>query len=434
LNVLRLILFYLPLGASALLAGLTHVIINGVLARSPQAEITLSTYAVALSVSFLLDMPINVLRQTSSKYAKDRASFRSVAWLTGVLAVSITALSITIGWTPVGVFFFASVFGVTEELLQPTINVFRVLAFLFPLTALRSLFQGVILNQLRTAWMTAGMIIRLIAMFGMSYYFIQVGWTNDGRIGAWIFVVGVIIETTVMVVEGLSLRRKLPLTGEQITISRTKQLLPFYIPLLYSSLVTVLLNPSLQSALNKGAKPTLAVASFAVAVQLGNMMAWVSSFAHQAVLQFYAESKKNVIILVTCLSLLAPAVMLTLSTNAGGLWLLEGVLGVRGELLSEVQWLLRILSVQSFLFPWIDFIAGLTMLRGHTKAVMVGKIVSVFTSLAILVVCVFWVPQLNGKIAAFAVAIAAPLELAAVYVWLRRLERKSTREQPEPAR
>jgi progressive ankylosis protein len=435
-DVLRLILFYMPLGFSAMLAGLTHVIINGVLARSPEAEITISTYAVALSVSFLLDLPINVLRQTSSKYARDQSSFGAVARLALILAVSITALSAAIGWTPLGHFIFSVVFGVKEELLLPTIDVFRVLAFFYPLTALRSLFQGVILNQLRTAWMTVGMVIRVIVMFAMSYYFIQIGWTNDGRVGAWIFFVGLVIEAAVMTLEGISLKRKLPTAEiaqlpplELKPISRTAQLLPFYVPLLYSSLVTVLLNPSIQSSLNKGANPTLAVASFAVAAQLVNMMIWFCSFAHQAVLQFYSTDKRNVIKLTIGLSILAPAVLLVLSTDTAGLWLLEGVLGVHGGLLEEVQWLMRILSLQCLLFPWIDFIAGLAMLRGHTKAVMVGKFGSVLVSLAILILCVVFIPQLNGKIAAIAVAIAAPLELLVVIAWLRRLVRKEALKQ-----
>jgi O-antigen/teichoic acid export membrane protein len=423
--MLRIIFFYVPMGASALLAALTHVIINGVLARSEQPDVTISSYAVALSLSFLLDLPMNIIRQASSKFSRDQTSFRSVAKLTSIVTLILISLSIMIAWTPLGQFIFRYVFGVKEHLLAPTIQVYQILAFLYILTALRSLFQGVIINHLRTGWITVGMAIRVVAMFGMSWYFIKNGWVNDGRIGAWIFVIGVAIECVVSVWEGLVLRKNLPLTQENQVIQRTRQLLPFYMPLLYSSLILVLLNPSIQAALNSSADPTLAVASYAVAIQLMNMIAWFCGSVHQIVIQFYTEERRNVLIIVACLSVLAPSILLTFSSSAGGSWLLEGVLGLHGMLLQEVRKLLLFLAVPGFLFPWIDFMAGKCMLLGKTRAIMISKIVSVLLSVSLLIVFVYFVPFLNGGLAGLAAAIVVPLELLVVYVWLRRLERKS---------
>jgi progressive ankylosis protein len=424
--MLRIIFFYVPMGTSALLAALTHVIINGVLARSPHPDITISSYAVALSLSFLLDLPMNIVRQASSKFAKDRTSFGTVARLTGVVVVILLTISVVIGWTPLGAMLFHYVFGVKEHLVVPTVQVYQVLAFLYVLTALRSLFQGVIINQLRTGWMTVGMAVRVGLMFAMSWYFIHVGWTDDGRIGAWIFVVGVAIECVVAVAEGLSLRRALPEKREE-TVTRIPQVLPFYLPLLYSSLFLVLLNPSIQAALNMTQDPTLAVAAYAVAIQLANMVAWFCASVHQIVLQFYAEQRKNVLIVVTALSVLSPSLLITVSSPAG-VWLLEGVLGLHGPLLAEVKVLLRYLAVQSCLFPWIDFIAGKCMLIGKTKSIMASKIASVGCSLLLLAGCVYTLPGLNGGIAGLVTAVVAPLELLVLYLWYRRMERKVAQE------
>lgn len=247
-TMLRIILFYVPMGASSLLAALTHVIVNGVLARSQQPDVTISSYAVALSLSFLIDLPMNVIRQTSSKYSRDRVSFRSVARLSAIVAVILVTVSVIIGWTPAGQLLFRSVFGVKEQLLAATVQVYQVLAFLYVLTSLRGLFQGLIINQLRTGWMTVGMMVRVAAMFGMSWYFINKGWTNDGRLGALIFMVGVVIECVVSVWEGWSLKNRLPPERGEHSVRQTRQLLPFYMPLLYSQLVLVVLNPSIQAS------------------------------------------------------------------------------------------------------------------------------------------------------------------------------------------
>lgn len=424
--MLRIIRFYVPMGASALLAALTHVIINGVLARSPHPDVTISSYAVALSLSFLIDLPMNAIRQTSSKFSRDRASFRAVARLSAAVLGILLVISIAIGWTPAGSALFHYVFGVKDELVRPTVEVYQILAFLYVFTAMRSLFQGVIINQLRTGWMTVGMGIRVAAMFGMSWLFVHNGWADDGRIGACIFLVGVIIECTVAVGEGWALKNRLPEKPiSEDSVAGTGQLLPFYMPLLYSSAIVVVLNPSIQAALNASVGPTIAVASFAVATQLANMAAWFCASVHQIVIQFYRKEPLNVVRVVIALSILSPMVLLTVSTAAGGAWLLEGVLGLQGELLAEVRVLLRFLSVQAALFPWIDFIAGKSMLYGKTRIIMLGKIFSVSFSILLLILCVFAVPHLNGVIAGVVTAVAAPLELAVVYVVFRRFARQS---------
>ncbi|WP_166239658.1 hypothetical protein [Paenibacillus turpanensis] len=425
--MLRIMMFYVPMGISAMLAALTHVIINGVLARSDQPDVTISSYAVALSLSFLIDLPMNVIRQTSSKYARDRISFRAVARLSAVVAGLLLAFSIAVGWTPLGSMIFRYVFGVKQELLLPTVEVYQVLAFLYALTAMRSLFQGVIINQLRTGWMTVGMAVRVATMFAMSWLCIHNGWVNDGRVGAIIFVVGVAIECVVAVWEGIVLKNRLPETREE-RVEKTWSLLPFYMPLLYSSLVLVLLNPSIQAALNNSANPTMAVASYAVAIQLVNMVAWFCGSVHQIVIQFYAEDRRNVLRIVTGLSIFAPAFLLTISTGAGG-WLLEGVLGLRGPLLEEVKIILRFLSVQALLFPWIDYLSGKSMLLGNTRPVMVGKLCSVAISVALLILFVYTIPALNGGLAGLVTALVAPIEFLVIFGWLRRTERRMDRSQ-----
>ncbi|WP_134703306.1 hypothetical protein [Ammoniphilus sp. YIM 78166] len=424
--MLRIMLFYLPMGTSSLLAALTHVIINGVLARSAEPNITISSYAVAVSLAFLIDLPINVIKQTSSKYSRDQISFKTVAHLAGIVTGVLVLLSIIIGWTPAGQLLFHYIFGVKDDLLLPTTQVFQFLAFLYLFSALRSLFQGLIINQLRTGWMTVGMVIRVTVMFIMSWFFIRMGWTNDGRVGALIFMTGLAIECVVTVWEGLVLKRALPETQKEQMVVQTKQLLPFYLPLLYSSMVLVLLNPSIQATLNKTENPTLAVASYAVALQLSNMVIWFCASVHQIVLQFYETQPREVVRIVTFLSLLAPSILLTFASDALGGWMLKGILGLQGSLLQNVQLLLIFLAVHSFLFPWIDFVAGKCMLRGQTRAIMASKMISVTLSISLLILFLYGFPQLNGALAGLVAAMIAPLELLVIYLWLRHLEKRQS--------
>ncbi|ADM68430.2 hypothetical protein [Paenibacillus polymyxa] len=70
-------------------------------------------------------------------------------------------------------------------------------------------------------------------------------------------------------------------------------LLPFYLPLLYSALVLVILNPSIQAALNNTTDPLLTITSFSVALQILNLFAWFCSSLHQIVIQFYTSKRRE---------------------------------------------------------------------------------------------------------------------------------------------
>jgi hypothetical protein len=50
------------------------------------------------------------------------------------------------------------------ELIEPTKNVFQVLTLLYIWVAVRNIYQGLIINKHRTAWMTFSSSIRIIVM------------------------------------------------------------------------------------------------------------------------------------------------------------------------------------------------------------------------------------------------------------------------------
>lgn len=71
----RLLLFFIPMGISALMINLSHVIINGTLARSDNPEMVLAGYALAMSLLIVTEKPAVLFRQTCSALVRDRTSF-----------------------------------------------------------------------------------------------------------------------------------------------------------------------------------------------------------------------------------------------------------------------------------------------------------------------------------------------------------------------
>src|SRR5690625_7994846 len=76
LSYRQLSAFFIPLGISASLTSITHVIINGTLSRGEDAAFIIACYAVAMAVFGIIEKPMIVFRQASSALVTDKRSFK----------------------------------------------------------------------------------------------------------------------------------------------------------------------------------------------------------------------------------------------------------------------------------------------------------------------------------------------------------------------
>ncbi|MMZ54060.1 hypothetical protein D1872_158700 [compost metagenome] len=181
----------------------------------------------------------------------------------------------------------------------------------------------------------------------------------------------------------------------------------------------VILNPSIQAALNNTTDPFLAVASFSVALQILNLFVWFCSSLHQIVIQFYTTKRREVLIFLSFLSTLSPLLLLLLSFGFAGDPVLRNVLGLEGELLLETRGLLRILAVYVAFYPWVEYFIGRSILIGNTKPIFIGRLFSVSFAILALILCICFFPGLDGKVAGIVMAVSSPVELG-IYLLLYR--------------
>jgi len=260
LGLSKLFAFYLPLAGSALLVTISHVIINSTLARSTNPEVVISAYAIALSFFAVLERPVVILRQTCSALVKDIGSMKSMEKLTLLILSLVMLVSFLIAYTSVGLWVFHYLFKVPYGQMEHTVDVFQVLIWVIIFSGIRCLFHGIIISHFQTKWLTIGMIIRLIGMSVASYYYISTGVIN-GVSGAIIFLIGMMIECIISVIEGYKLRKKLPIQTEGSKVNG-KQIFSFYRPLAYASLFATAIGPLINSMLGKSMNPTLAIDSY----------------------------------------------------------------------------------------------------------------------------------------------------------------------------
>jgi hypothetical protein len=416
----QLCFFFLPLGLSATLVTLSHVIINSTLARSANPEFIITSYALAFSMFGITEKPAVLLRQTCSALVRDRVSFRALAAISGYMFASILLLGLIISYTPIGKWLFLYVFGVEQELLGPILDVYRILMFVSIFSGLRCLFHGIIIFNMRTKWLTIGMLIRLVAMYLLSLYFIHSGPIQSGQIGAIIFLVGMVIEAAVSVWEGRSLLKKvIPEKAEGHPIESKRQIFGFYKPMLVSSFIAVILLPAINTMLGKTVDIHLAIASFAIASSVTQLVLSFFSYMHQIVLNFYPRDPKAVQRFAWILAFIPGVLIAILGYTPLGPWFMIHVMGVNDNLMHASISTLRVLMILTLVFPWLDFLNGIIMLKGQTKVMIKSQAANVIVTLITLILTVIYTPGWNGAIGALAQSLGSLAELCVVlYVLL----------------
>lgn len=417
----QLISFFLPLGLSATLVTLSHVIINSTLARADNPEVVIASYALPLSLLGLTEKPVVLLRQACSALVRDRISFRAMAAVSSYVFACIMLIGLIICYTPLGEWVFLYFFGVERELLDSTLSVYRILMYVSIFSGLRCLFHGIIIFNMRTKWLTIGMGVRIVAMYLLSLYFITTDNVTSGRVGAIIFLLGMVIEAAVAVWEGSSLLKKvIPEKAPNHEIETKQQIFNFYRPLLYSSVIAVIIGPAINAVLGKTTHIHLAISSFAIAGSLTQLVLSFFSYIHQIVLNFYRKDAKSVVRFVLLLSFIPGALIAILAYTPLGPWFMYHVMGVNSELMHASLRAMRIFMIMTLVFPWLDYMNGIIMLRGQTKIMVISQSANATLTVLTLFIAILTVPGWNAMIGALAQSIGLLAELLVVVYVLRR--------------
>lgn len=422
--------FFIPLSLSASLVTISHVIINGTLTRAPNPEEIIASYAVAMSLLGITEKPAILLRQTCSALVRDRISFRAVARVAFYLLAAIFTFGVLVSYTALGELIFGTLFGAKGEEVEPIMHVYRVVMFVSIFSGIRCLFHGIIIFNKRTFWLTIGMVIRLLGMYALSQYYIARG-VDSSQVGAVIFLTGMIIEAAVAFWEGSRLyRRTLPEKVENHPYERPSQIFSFYRPLLYSSLIAVIISPAINIALGKTPDAARSIAAFALAGSVCQLVLSMFSYLHQIVLNFYRTDPRQVKRFTLLLAFMPGLLLALLSFTPAGAWVMTHPLGAKELLLEESLRALRIFVVMTVAFTWLDVANGLLMLKGQTKIMVWSQAANVSVVLLTLVICLTAAPGLNSRVGALAQSLGVTAELAFVLWALRSALRGEKPEAP----
>ncbi|EGL81481.1 multi antimicrobial extrusion protein MatE [Caldalkalibacillus thermarum TA2.A1] len=420
LDYRTLVWFFLPLGFSASLVTVSHVIINSTLARAVNPALAIASYSIAMSLFTIFEKSAFILRPTSARLIRDKVSFKAVSKVTIYVLLTVLGLSLLVAYSFVGKWVFTFIFGVKDELLQPTLDAYRILLFVTIFSGIRCLFQGIIISNFRTKWMTISMVVRLLIMAGLAWCLVKQGWVTHSYIGAIIFLTGMFIEALVSTIEGIHLIKQLPERKSGHDIENGSQVLSFYRPLLLASLIAVLVQPATNATLGWSEKGEIAVASYAVAWSMVQLLVSFTSYMHQIVINFICRDAQRVIRFSLMVSHIPLMMFLILAYTPLGIAMLQHVMGLTDDLLQESLMALKLFIVYVIVFPWVDFLHGMAMHRGNTKMIAFSQTGNVIVTGLILFILVQMFASLGGAIGTFSIGTGFLAELLLLICLLRR--------------
>ncbi|MBD8070526.1 multi antimicrobial extrusion protein MatE [Bacillus sp. PS06] len=411
---------------SASLVTLSHIIINSTLARAENSETIIASYAIAMSLFAITERLAVILRQTCSTLVRDRNSFKLMTNFSFYLIGGIMLISLAVAYTSIGDFIFLTLFGVKESMVAGIKEIYQVLIFVTVFSGLRCLCHGIIIFNRQTKWLTIGMMIRLAAMYALSLIFIHTGHITAVT-GAYIFLTGMMIEFIISMFEARKLVKGMPEKSE-LKIKSKSQIFRFYHPLMLSSVVTVIIGPSINVFLGKTSDIELAIASYAIALSVTQLFLSFFSYIHQIVINFYDDNE----VLIKQFSLLIgfiPFLLIALFcfTEIGPLFL-QYVMGINGRLLEASLQVLKIFMIMALVFPFVDFFNGILMLHRQTKVTIVSQSTNLVITLIVLGLGVKFAAGWNGAIGAFAQSIGLLAELIVVSFIVNSIEKTNGRK------
>ncbi len=249
----RIIKIWWPLAASWLLMAIELPAISAIMARLANPEINLAAYGgIVLPLALLIESPILMLLAASTTLSKDWSSYQKIRKYMLGAGLALKLLHIAIAFTPLYYVVVQGILGAPAEIVEPgRLGLMIMLPWSWSI-AYRRFNQGVLIRFGRSRVIGIGTVVRL----STEIVVLTVGFLNGTlpgiAVGAAAVAAGVLSEACFIGwrVQPV-LREKLrhaPAVEHALT---ARSFMAFYIPLVMTSLLSLLIEPLGSAALSR---------------------------------------------------------------------------------------------------------------------------------------------------------------------------------------
>jgi hypothetical protein len=381
LTMRRITQTWWPLAAGWFLMTVEIPFLSAVIARHPEPQINLAAWGLVFSIALILASPAMMILSASTALCRDWANYRRVRGYMWVITVSLTALHALIAFTPLFDFLVVNILAAPEEIIEPArLGLVIMLPYIAGL-AYRRFNYGVLIRLNYTRSVTLGALVRLITdviCVGILYL---LGVESGVIIATVTFTTGILAEA---IYSGLRLRpvlhqlRDAPSTNNLITLRAFSK---FYIPLVMTSLLVILVQPMGTAALSRMANPLESLAVWPVIYSL--IILWSSAgMAFTEAVVILLEQPRAVTALhnftMRMATIFVGLLLLMNVTPLADLWF-ENIAALPHEVAPTATWALWVILLLpglAFLQSWYTgMLVNVRQTRGITESVAISLIV-----------------------------------------------------------
>lgn len=254
-----------PLAASWLIMTAEIPLLAAVAARKAQPEIHLAAWGVVFPLALILASPITMLLAASTTLSKDWASYLTLRRYMFILAGALTALHALLAFTPLFYILIEDIMAAPPEVIEPARMGFQImLPWSFAL-AYRRFNYGVLIRFGHSGAVTVGSALRLtfdfaavailFFLFDLPGIVVATGTIITGVVGEALYA-----RLRIVSVQRAQLRCA-PVASEPI---RLGTFAAFYVPLVMTSLLQILVQPIGTAALSRMPDPLTSLAVWPV--------------------------------------------------------------------------------------------------------------------------------------------------------------------------
>lgn len=190
----RLLSFSTPLMLNVLLWWATPLLINAVLARTPEPDCSIAAFTVVEAVAWFLTAPVGQLQHASLALVDGRDAHRRVQPYAGGLAAAVTLMLLVLAVPSIREAVLWTGFRLDPSLLRPAGLAFPVAALYPLLYGHRQYYQGLFVRAGCTGLVGRGAVLRIVVIAAASPLLLGPMGANGARLGVTLAVVGLVAE------------------------------------------------------------------------------------------------------------------------------------------------------------------------------------------------------------------------------------------------
>jgi len=240
-----ILIFWLPLALTWLLMSVEGPFLASIIARMSEPKFNLAAYGVAFSFALIVEAPVIMLMSASTALVKDYHSFKKLRNFTYFLNGAITLFMLVLLIPSLFEFIAVDLIALPARIEEITYWAFVALLPWPAAIGYRRFYQGILIRNNLTRFVTFGTIVRLTTMLTTTIILFFLSNMDGAVIGSIALSAGVIVEAVASKIFAIKILKKIRESKENNSVENLtyKEIFLFYYPLAITSILSLGVHP-----------------------------------------------------------------------------------------------------------------------------------------------------------------------------------------------